>query len=57
MTEQSEKSAKGWVLALTSVASFMVALDALVVTTALARSASTSTPRSRRWSGPSTPIT
>ena len=35
MTEQSEKSAKGWVLALTSVASFMVALDALVVTTAL----------------------
>lgn len=35
MMELSEKSAKGWVLALTSVASFMVALDALVVTTAL----------------------
>lgn len=31
----SEKTTKAWVLALTSVASFMVALDALVVTTAL----------------------
>src|ERR671930_2218976 len=29
------KSTKGWVLALTSVASLIVALDALVVTTAL----------------------
>src|ERR1700746_1907447 len=35
MTESSETAAKSWVLALTSVASFMVALDALVVTTAL----------------------
>ena len=35
MMEPSKKSSKGWVLALTSVASFMVALDALVVTTAL----------------------
>jgi EmrB/QacA subfamily drug resistance transporter len=35
MKEFSEKSTKIWVLALTSVASFMVALDALVVTTAL----------------------
>jgi EmrB/QacA subfamily drug resistance transporter len=36
MTEEStESAAKPWVLALTSVASFMVALDALVVTTAL----------------------
>jgi EmrB/QacA subfamily drug resistance transporter len=35
MQDMSEKAAKTWVLALTSVASFMVALDALVVTTAL----------------------
>jgi len=35
MQGMSEKAAKIWVLALTSVASFMVALDALVVTTAL----------------------
>ena len=35
MAELSEKAGKTWVLALTSVASFMVALDALVVTTAL----------------------
>jgi EmrB/QacA subfamily drug resistance transporter len=35
MTELSGKAGKTWVLALTSVASFMVALDALVVTTAL----------------------
>jgi EmrB/QacA subfamily drug resistance transporter len=35
MQEQGEAAAKGWVLALTSAASFMVALDALVVTTAL----------------------
>ena len=35
MQDMSEKATKTWVLALTSVASFMVALDALVVTTAL----------------------
>ena len=35
MAELSDKAGKTWVLALTSVASFMVALDALVVTTAL----------------------
>src|SRR5262249_37216028 len=35
MQDINEKAAKIWVLALTSVASFMVALDALVVTTAL----------------------
>jgi hypothetical protein len=35
MREISEKATKVWILALTSVASFMVALDALVVTTAL----------------------
>jgi EmrB/QacA subfamily drug resistance transporter len=35
MTSTDAKSARGWVLILTSVASFMVALDALVVTTAL----------------------
>jgi MFS family permease len=35
MKELSEKALKTWVLALTSVASLMVALDALVVTTAL----------------------
>jgi EmrB/QacA subfamily drug resistance transporter len=35
MTEPSEKALKTWVLVLTSVASLMVALDALVVTTAL----------------------
>jgi predicted MFS family arabinose efflux permease len=35
MREPSEKATKRWVLALASVASFMVALDALVVTTAL----------------------
>jgi EmrB/QacA subfamily drug resistance transporter len=35
MQETSETANKGWVLALTSIASFMVALDALVVTTAL----------------------
>src|SRR5258708_9329883 len=35
MKEPGEKAKKSWVLALTSVASFMVALDALVVTTAL----------------------
>jgi MFS family permease len=33
----SEKAMKAWVLALTSVASFMGALDALVVATALTR--------------------
>lgn len=33
--QMSPKSARGWVLALASVASFMVALDTLVVTTAL----------------------
>jgi EmrB/QacA subfamily drug resistance transporter len=38
MAELSEKAGKTWVLALTSVASFMVALDALVVTTALSTS-------------------
>ena len=35
MKEPTEKAKRTWVLALTSVASFMVALDALVVTTAL----------------------
>src|SRR5258708_27169639 len=35
MKEFNEKAARAWVLALTSIASFMVALDALVVTTAL----------------------
>jgi EmrB/QacA subfamily drug resistance transporter len=35
VTEPSERATKTWVLILTSVASFMVALDALVVTTAL----------------------
>ncbi|SRR5579871_137258 len=33
----SDRAQKGWVLALTSTASFMIALDALVVTTALTR--------------------
>jgi len=36
MKEPTEKGQKTWVLALTSVASLMVALDALVVATALA---------------------
>ena len=35
MSKARENTAKTWVLVLTSVASFMVALDALVVTTAL----------------------
>ncbi|MBN9008264.1 MAG: MFS transporter [Rhizobiales bacterium] len=35
MTEPAERTRKGWVLALTSAASFMAALDSLVVTTAL----------------------
>ena len=35
MQEKSEMAGKIWVLTLTSMASFMVALDALVVTTAL----------------------
>jgi EmrB/QacA subfamily drug resistance transporter len=35
MTQINENSAKNWVLALASIASFMAALDALVVTTAL----------------------
>src|SRR5690242_5342357 len=35
MQEMSETGGKTWVVTLTSVASFMVALDALVVTTAL----------------------
>src|SRR2546425_11942641 len=35
--ELSEKAMKAWALALTSVASFMAALDALVVATALSR--------------------
>jgi EmrB/QacA subfamily drug resistance transporter len=35
MVRQGNEAAKAWVLALASVASFMVALDALVVTTAL----------------------
>src|SRR5579859_4296912 len=35
MPEMSEKAKKSWVLALASIASCMVALDALVVTTAL----------------------
>jgi EmrB/QacA subfamily drug resistance transporter len=35
MKAPSEKATKGWVLALTSAASFMAALDSLVVTTAL----------------------
>src|SRR5712671_5593782 len=35
MTQANQMAAKSWVLALTSVASFMMALDALVVTTAL----------------------
>jgi MFS family permease len=34
-TSAVAKASPGWVLALTSIASFMVALDALVVTTAL----------------------
>ena len=35
MPERNEASTKAWALALASIASFMVALDALVVTTAL----------------------
>src|SRR5260370_41921981 len=35
MKKSSEKAARAWVLVLTSVASFMVGLDALVVPTAL----------------------
>src|ERR1700694_1814310 len=35
MTHMNENGAKNWVLALASIASFMAALDALVVTTAL----------------------
>ena len=35
MKQPSEKALRAWVLVLTSVASLMVALDALVVTTAL----------------------
>jgi EmrB/QacA subfamily drug resistance transporter len=35
MTQTNENGAKNWVLALASIASFMAALDALVVTTAL----------------------
>jgi hypothetical protein len=35
MKQPSEKALKAWVLALASAASLMVALDALVVTTAL----------------------
>ena len=35
MTELSAKATKNWVLVLTSLGSFMAALDALVVTTAL----------------------
>ncbi len=35
MKESSEKATRAWVLVLASVASFMVALDALVVSTAL----------------------
>jgi EmrB/QacA subfamily drug resistance transporter len=35
MTQMNENGAKHWVLALASIASFMAALDALVVTTAL----------------------
>src|SRR5258706_6313698 len=34
MTESGGRTSQGWALALTSLASFMVALDALVVTTA-----------------------
>jgi hypothetical protein len=35
MKQPSERAAKAWVLVLTSVASLMAALDAMVVTTAL----------------------
>jgi hypothetical protein len=35
MNESQQNTSRKWVLALTSTASFMVALDALVVTTAL----------------------
>ena len=35
MTKLNEKATKSWVLALASIASCMVALDAMVVTTAL----------------------
>lgn len=35
MDRQNDKATRRWVLALTSIASFMVALDALVITTAL----------------------
>ena len=35
MTQAGERAFKGWVLSLTSAASFMAALDSLVVTTAL----------------------
>ena len=51
INEQSEKANRAWVLALASVASFMVALDALAVTTALSTMRSTSAPRSRCWNG------
>src|SRR3954449_5090163 len=37
MAARSQQSIQRWVLALTSLASFMVALDALVVSTALSR--------------------
>ena len=42
----------GWILGLTSTAYFMVALDALVVITALPRMAPTCTSGCRRCSGP-----
>lgn len=41
-----------WVLALTSVAALMIALDGLVVTTALHSFSSTCTRRSASWNGP-----
>ena len=53
--EAGRAGAAPLVLALTSVAFFMVALDALVVVTALPAIHSPSAARSARWSGPSTP--
>ena len=51
------RAAQNWVLGVTALASFMMALDAMIITTAFAAIRAESAARSRRCNGPSTPST
>ena len=53
--QESDRTEKNWVLGVTSLASFMMALDSLVITTAFATIRADFGAPSKRCNGPSTP--